>query len=340
MSDATMGKVRIAADIRGARSGYEEIEVGKELGSADFLVTQEQIDQFCELTGDHHPYYEVNSPFGGTVVPVSLTYLLPRNLFSRTYSVRGLFYKWAFELFEPMKPDVHYTVSAKLTEKWIRNEREFVAYEAICQDPEGVTVYTTRRAHVLDFIPRTAPKTAINGMASSDERSIVGRESRKPYVDKERSSESAAGSGIVDIVPLARKTAEIGTPMPSFSTFYSQHELERRWRTAVATPQKNLHVDPEVARQEGLPSPVASGPHVIELVFRSALEFFGEGWIKGGKADLTVARPTFAGDYVTALGAVTAAVSDSNGSDRLACDVQVTNQAGQVKVIGKVSGLV
>src|ERR1700693_2726606 len=126
-------QVRIRHDLRGTRTDYEEIEVGRDLGSSDFMVTQAQIDELCDRSRDHHPFYEVDSPFGGTVAPVSATYMLPRMLFSQTYSVRGLFYKWAFEFLNPVKSNVRYIVSARVSEKWIKNDREFVAYEAVCK---------------------------------------------------------------------------------------------------------------------------------------------------------------------------------------------------------------
>ena len=124
--------MRILRDSAGIRTTFEELEIGKDLGAAEWTPTQAQIDQVCERMEDHHPYYELNSPFGNTVVPVSMTYLLTRGLFSQTYSVRGLFYKWTVDLMEPMTPAITYIIKATLSEKWIRNDREFVAYESTC----------------------------------------------------------------------------------------------------------------------------------------------------------------------------------------------------------------
>ena len=88
---AELGQVRIHRDVRGVRSEYEKFEIGKDLGSAEFRVTQPEIDRFCERTEYHHPYFELDSPFGGTVVPVGMTYATTRLLFSQNYSVRGSF---------------------------------------------------------------------------------------------------------------------------------------------------------------------------------------------------------------------------------------------------------
>ena len=188
-----LGAVRILRDAAGIRTTYEELEIGKDLGSAEFLVTQGQIDQTCDRLEDHHPYYEVGSPFGSTVAPVWMTYLIPRMLFSQTYSVRGLFYKWGFELLGPVRPGVRHTVSATLTEKWIRNDREFVAYEAVCKDESGRVVYRSRRAHVLDFIKRTAPKVGEGAIGTSDARTPEARAAREQNWDRDWPHDGAGG---------------------------------------------------------------------------------------------------------------------------------------------------
>jgi hypothetical protein len=159
MAEATeISQVRVKHDPKGERTDFDKLEIGKDLGSAELLVTQEQIDGMCERREFWHPYYNVSSPFGGTVAPMLLSYGIPRLLFSQVYNVRGLFYKWAFENFLPLRPNVPMVVSARLSEKWVKHDREFVAYEATCKDPDGNIVFTTRRAHALDYIKRTAPK--------------------------------------------------------------------------------------------------------------------------------------------------------------------------------------
>jgi hypothetical protein len=332
-----IGQVRVLHDIRGRRTTFEELEIGKDLGSAEFLLTQQHLDQECEKFRFHHPYYEVDSPFGGTVSPISLTYLLPRNLFSRAYSVRGLFYKWTFEALEPVKPDVKYVVSATLADKWIRNDREFVAYTAECRDPAGILIYTTRRAHVMDFIKRTAPKIGEGGISSSAENSAEAIAVRALALDPNYDVPTAAGSGKFEVTPIADQRTKLGAALPSNSAYWSDREFERIEKKSKAT---TLHFDVAAANQEGLPAPVATGPYVMELIHRSAMQFFGPGWIRGGRADLTVVRPTYPGDYVMSSGTVTGIERERDGALRITCQATVKNQKGEVKIAGKVSGVV
>lgn len=159
MTQATeVSQVRVAHDPKGERTDFEDLEVGRDLGAAELLITQEQINAFCERHSFWHPFYSIGSPFGGTVSPMGLSYGIPRLLFSQVYNVRGLFYKWAFENLQPLRPNVPMIVTARLSDKWVKNDREFVAYEAVCKDESGNVVFTTRRAHALDYIKRTAPK--------------------------------------------------------------------------------------------------------------------------------------------------------------------------------------
>jgi len=79
-------------------TGLDEIKahVGKELGVSDWLlVTQETIDQFAEVTGDHqwiHVDVEraKQSPFGGTIAHGYFTLSLAPRFSYELFSFEGL----------------------------------------------------------------------------------------------------------------------------------------------------------------------------------------------------------------------------------------------------------
>ena len=155
------GPARVARDARGPRTTFEEIEIGQDLGSLEWTVTESQIDALCESDDDHHEWYSVSSPFGGRVAPVLISYPPIRLLFARKYNVRGLFYELRMEQLQPIIPGQKMTVSGRVVDKWIKRDREYVCYEAVCVDDRGSEVFRTVRTHVLDFIPRTAPRSAV-----------------------------------------------------------------------------------------------------------------------------------------------------------------------------------
>jgi len=157
--------VRIAEDAKGKRATYDEIEVGQTLGSMEWMVTEDMINQQCEMDMDYHLWFSVDSPWGRRIAPPQISYRPPRWLFSRAYNVRGLFYKWELENVRPIMPGVTLKVTGSIADKYVKNDREFVVYQAEAVDPEGNVIFRTRRTHVLDFVERTAPRAG-KGMDS------------------------------------------------------------------------------------------------------------------------------------------------------------------------------
>lgn len=151
-------KTRVAADSHGARAQFEEIEIGHSLGEMEWIVTEEMIDTQCAIDADYDVWYSLTSPWGGRVAPPQITYRPPRWLLSRTFNIRGLFVRWELDNIRPIKPGVKLRVVARISDKYVKNEREFVVYEAEASDPDGNVVFRTRRTHVLDFIERTAQR--------------------------------------------------------------------------------------------------------------------------------------------------------------------------------------
>jgi acyl dehydratase len=154
----TESKARVAEDAHGRRAEFDEIVVGQVLGEMDWVVTEEMIDTQCAIDADYDVWYSLASPWGGRVAPPQISYRPPRWLLSRTYNVRGLFYRWEMENLRPIRPGVTLRVRAQVSDKYVKNEREFVVYEAQATDPEGNVVFRTRRTHVLDFVERTAQR--------------------------------------------------------------------------------------------------------------------------------------------------------------------------------------
>ena len=150
---------RVAADAQGARAEYDEIEVGGSLGEMEWTVTDEMVDSQCAMDADYAVWYSLDSPWGGRIAPPQISYRPPRWLLSRTYNVRGLFYKWEMENLRPIRPGVTLRVHARIVDKYVKNEREFVVYEAEAKDPDGLVVFRTRRTHVLDFVERSAQRS-------------------------------------------------------------------------------------------------------------------------------------------------------------------------------------
>src|SRR5262249_28469953 len=83
---------------------------------------------------------------------------------------------------------------------------------------------------------------------------------------------------------------------------------------------RNIHTDDAVARRAGLPRAVAQGRYPIGYMSERALAFFGQGWLEGGRLDVTLVKPIFAGDTVTVHGAVMDRVPE-DGALRIVLDL-------------------
>jgi hypothetical protein len=149
---------RVEADAKGKRATYDEIVVGTVLGEMEWVVTEDMIDLQCKLDLDYDEFFSLDSPWGGRIAPPQISYRPPRWLLSRTYNVRGLFYKWQMENVRPIRLNEKLHVVCRVTDKYVKNNREFVIYSAEATDEKGEVVFRTVRTHVLDALERTAPR--------------------------------------------------------------------------------------------------------------------------------------------------------------------------------------
>ena len=149
---------RVERDGRGRRTTFEEFEVGASLGEFRWSIQPSNAAGLIDNDQDAHPWYVGDSPFGRPVVPPMATYPPVRILFTRNYNVRGLFYHFESEFLEPIPYGEDIIVTGHISDKWIKRDREYVAYEAEGRLESGLLLFSTRRAHVLDFIKRTVPR--------------------------------------------------------------------------------------------------------------------------------------------------------------------------------------
>lgn len=102
---------------------------------------------------------------------------------------------------------------------------------------------------------------------------------------------------------------------------------------------KNIHTDDEVARQAGLPRALAHGRYPIGYLSECMRNFFGQGWVQGGRLDVTLVKGIYPADTITVKGRITGKIPDGNAI-RLILDVWLENQHGEKVTLGTASGLV
>lgn len=133
-------------------------------------------------------------------------------------------------------------------------------------------------------------------------------------------------------MPVLDASVAIGKKLPTVSKKFRLENFKRG-------DEKTIHTDYEAAAREGLSAPVAIGPQVAALIFRQMRLCFGEGWIVGGKYDVTFRKPVFVTDFCVARGVVSKTEAEGDRL-RVHCDVWVENQKGDKVIVGAASGLV
>ncbi len=96
---------------------------------------------------------------------------------------------------------------------------------------------------------------------------------------------------------------------------------------------QNSHSDPEAAKRDGLSRQIASGQNQMAFLHEMLERNFGDGWVYGGKISVRIIHPVYAGDRITAHGAVTE-VSEMDGKPRLTLQIWCENQDGQKTAAG------
>lgn len=147
---------RIAEDEHGPRTSFEDIEVGRDLGTLEWVIEASDIEKQCRIDDDHDPRYIQDRE--DAIAPPQIQYRPPRWLLSRNYNVRGVFYRWEFENLGPLRSGEPITVGGRILKKWVAKGREFVEFEATGTSAAGDILFRTRRTHVLDMADRQTPR--------------------------------------------------------------------------------------------------------------------------------------------------------------------------------------
>jgi acyl dehydratase len=141
-------------------------------------------------------------------------------------------------------------------------------------------------------------------------------------------------------VRTAHKDLDIGYEIEPLSYSITQEKINLYSRYVFdGQDTKNIHTDDEVARRAGLPRALAQGRYPVAYIAERMLEFFGQGWIEGGKLEVTLVKGVYPGDTLTVKGVITDKVPEGNAI-RLVLDVCLENQAGDQATVGRASGLV
>ncbi len=139
---------------------------------------------------------------------------------------------------------------------------------------------------------------------------------------------------------VARKDLPIGHEIEPLDYAITPEKIARYSRFVFyGKDTKNIHTDDEAAHRAGLPRALAQGRYPVAYISERLMEFFGLGWLQGGRMDVAMVKGIYPGDTVTVKGVVTGSEAEGSGV-RLTLDVWLENQDGEKVTVGTASGLV
>lgn len=106
---------------------YEDVVVGDEFKSDDFLIKPEDLETYAFAVDDRNPWYFEDSPFGGPIVHPTMLgnqALLLRH--SKYVVPAGLHAKMQFEFLEPLRVGMRVRSYGKILEKYEKRERHYM----------------------------------------------------------------------------------------------------------------------------------------------------------------------------------------------------------------------
>ena len=131
------------------------------------------------------------------------------------------------------------------------------------------------------------------------------------------------------------KQLEVGQDLP---TLTKQMTLEKM-SLPIWSAGNRIHYDPEFARAQGLPGPIATGEMSTAYLSELLTRVFGADWIRNGRLNMKFVRSLFAGDTVSVRGRITGK-TPADGGTRFDVDVWCENQRGQPVTVAEASVVV
>ena len=277
---------------------FDDVDVGQDLGTLSYAMTEEKLRHFRSATGDPGALYP-------TIATKDFYYLL-HNRFRVGLMLHA---KHDSSYVRPPAPGIQVRVRGRIADKYVRRGRPLIVVESISEDDAGQLLVRSRTT----FLPL--------GEGEGGGRSDHGGPGA------ERPDPEPAGAG-------ALKPGVVLGPLTRHLTTELMEEFERCSELIVERPRReSIHVNPDLARQAGQPAPVASGMHSVAHLGHLLRDALGDAWSNGGHLVVNHVRPLYAGDELTAHAVVTGVVEGSTGR-RLLLDVWCQNAGGYKTTVG------
>jgi len=308
----------------GERFPKDTAYVGKHLGSTLIKVTPERVAEYIRRTDDDHPYYTVDSPFGGPCAPATLftshssvefaTWGMPNmhgNLHAQT--------EWEF--YAPIMVGDEVLAVRTVVGRYAKRNRIYMVCEVnFTRTSNGQLL--ARQRHHQSFVDDQSAE-AIAAWHNGTSGKMTGKKGSGQVIAKGRTKiqhPDAEGEVVEKFGPV-RRVAD-------------QHLCERFAGAKAGVGYGNGHLDEKEASGMGFPDIVVVGVLSISLLSELMTKRFGRGFLEGGSMNLKLVRPLWMGDTVEAWGVVRRWEYDGPQRRRAICDIWCYSADGTVTIVG------
>jgi acyl dehydratase len=295
------------------QQSYQAIEVGESFGPVRFHVDDHFVKGFAFAVDDWSPLYFQAPGICGPYAHSSGIAKKLLHIFMEGYDPQGI---KAVHLKEdvwfdaPVPFGETISLTGRYTDKFVRKGRPSVVLEGEARDASGRLLVRQRSVEIVssDVPLDDLPQREADGLSA---RRVSGKwpAGRTPAVH-------AVDVTVPDTpLPILRKTIY----QDQMSMFVGANE---NW--------KNIHTDPDVAREAGFDSTIMSGMIQVCWFSEMMVSFFGPGFLSGGRLGATFLVPVKSGETIECRAVGRALNSD--GSKEV--EFWSTNAEGRSTAVG------
>lgn len=288
--------------------------VGMQLETTRQTISQDVINDYVQRTGDNHPWYTGESPFGKPVVPAMLTYNWPGHPNTTWYpeNIYGnLHARHEFEWYQPALAGDTLIGHRVIVDRYEKRGRVYLVPElTIVRESDGAIILKQR--HHQSFL--------LEGESLQETKTVAVDKSREQEATRTRNSHPSDGESL-----------EIFGPVSKF--------VDKAVADQYSGLKPNYHNDLEAASDLGFPDIVVQGTLSLSYICELLTKRFGAGLFVGGRLDIKFVNVLWVGENISAKGALRE-LAREGGKERAQTTVWTEKDDGTVTIVGQASAVI
>ena len=132
---------------------YENLEIGEDLGTRSFVITDEMIQDCAESIESHHNWYFKDSPLGGRIAPPTIFDNESLRMLDTCYARFGSIHaKQTWRFLKPVLVGTKVYVNVRIADKFVKREKGYFIMELIAKDDRGDTACMGQHTSVVSLV--------------------------------------------------------------------------------------------------------------------------------------------------------------------------------------------